>query len=113
MPNGVLTLSAAAPPTDRSVRAEYRCGWLVDHNAGLVTFRLTVAVWVDPAGTLTVVLPCAAVVPAGLVRVTATCTGAAADPSLVTSVATWTVAYPELSVPGSPGVVTNMPCRAT
>src|ERR1039458_2324818 len=93
MPNGVLTLSAAAPPTDRSVRAEYRCGWLVDHSAGLVTFRLTVAVWVCPAGTLTVVVPWAAVLPSGPVRVTATCTDAAADPSFEIWVAMWGVGW--------------------
>jgi hypothetical protein len=34
MPNVVLTLSAAAPPADRSVRARYRPGRLVDHRAG-------------------------------------------------------------------------------
>jgi hypothetical protein len=54
--------------------------------------RLTVAVCVCPAGTLTVVEPWPALFPSGPVRVTATCTDAAADPSFATSVSTWTAA---------------------
>ena len=85
----------------------------MDHSAGLVTFRLMVALCVCPAATLTVAQPRAAVFPAGPVRVDATCTDAAAEPSLMTSCLTWTVAYPALSVVGRSGVVTNVPCRAT
>ena len=92
MPNVVLTVSTAAALTDSSVRAVYRLGLVVDQSSGWATFAVMVAVWVCPAGTLTVAAPAAAGFPAGPAMVTPACTAASAVPSLATSTWTWTVA---------------------
>ncbi len=92
MPNVVLTVSTTAPLTDSSVRAVYRLGLVVDQSSGWATLAVMVAVWVCPAGTLTVAAPVPAVFPAGPAMVTPACTEASAVPSLATSTWTWTVA---------------------